>query len=1073
MREMPWPPRRSSLVMQLAHITAKLPRERKLLIARTRGEGKELLRQVVLGGQSWIGFEVETVRSLAMKIAAPRLAALDLRVIDDFDDQSIAERAIDQALSDTSKSGPRERFPGLAEKVGFRQAVQRSVATLRQTGIRSRQVLAAGPAIQQGRQALIGAVLGHVESILDREHLADRATVLETARDIVAGEGTPVLAGASVFLVPGLIRHGLEDGFLEALQSAGATVLTTDPVEGMAPPVGTLWLGDRANAQGSYLHAVGHWASLIQAGPGGVAHAEGASVATSPPKGPKRRLRPAQTLEIELFAAGSVYDELRGVLRRVLERRAQWDEVEVIATDPVVYGSAMHALAESLDIPVTYAAGLPVERTRPGRIVSSFFRWIESDFQESVIRALIEATDIGPPKPQAWLAGPRLARALRRLRIGWGRARYLRRIQESRAALSRRPADPRGRQRDSVEGRADDLGALEALLGPVLDAIPDVRGRASAAQVATALRVLLKRCTEGTKTDQVAQDRLLRQLDRIRATLDRPTDFWSAAATVQSRLVIRVPAPQAAGTAPWSSAPGHLYLSDLQSGGATGRAHTFIVGLDSASLSASVREDPLLLDRERQRIGQGKLPFARDRALAVRFGFAGLFARLRGHVSLSYARWDPSEARAVAPAPEMLQALRLKRGDPACDFADLQRHLGPSESRLPGSLHPADLDASDVWLRALAASDGRLRDGVAAVSRAYPKLGRGIEAAKALDEESATVHAGFLGTHSPPLSYQTLSRRTWSSSRLEGLGACPRRFFFGNVLRIRPPDDPEFDGHRWLDPLQRGSLLHAVFESSLRAAAEKGLDVADPAFLALALECSEREIRRTVPDIPAPSPVVRDIEIAHMGQDVESFVTMIRETKPSWKALELAFGMDDEPVSLGIPPADPDSPATLLVRGYVDRVDFLGGDLRVVDYKTGGDYAYTRRQKTYRGGRRLQHVLYVAAVAQVMGLPVESMEYHFPTRKGENRIRDYPAAALAEGLSLIGTLMAAAENGEFPATDSAGEDCRFCDYQEICGVQVGSWGQLQCRLSDWTAHNMESLPELARFRQVRQWEDPQ
>ncbi len=70
-------------------------------------------------------------------------------------------------------------------------------------------------------------------------------------------------------------------------------------------------------------------------------------------------------------------------------------------------------------IPVTFAVGLPVRRTRPGRVVTTLFRWIESGFQASRFRALLEAGEVSPPAPQHdGMYGPRLVRALRRLRIG-------------------------------------------------------------------------------------------------------------------------------------------------------------------------------------------------------------------------------------------------------------------------------------------------------------------------------------------------------------------------------------------------------------------------------------------------------------------------------------------------------------------------------------------------------------------------------------------------------------------------------------------------------------------------------
>ena len=266
---------------------------------------------------------------------------------------------------------------------------------------------------------------------------------------------------------------------------------------------------------------------------------------------------------------------------------ARWDEVEIVAADPWAYGSALHALAEPMGVPVTFAVGLPVERTRPGRVVSTYFRWIESGFQESLFRAMVEAGDVIPPRPRHRMGGPRLARALRRLRIGWGRDRHVGKIERALRDLgSRQPG--RYENEEQLERRKERMGeelrALRGLLRPVLDATPRTDGRVSPAQIATGVKSLLARLAPGTDTDETARQRLLRQLERIEATVTRSTDFASAAAIVQSYLEIRIPAPRTEGMAPWSSAPGHLYMTDLRLGGATGRRFTFIVGLDSGSV---------------------------------------------------------------------------------------------------------------------------------------------------------------------------------------------------------------------------------------------------------------------------------------------------------------------------------------------------------------------------------------------------------------------------------------------------------------------------------------------------------
>ena len=1016
------------LVRELERIARESGRSRKVLIARTRGEGKELLRQVALRGRSWIGFEVNTLRPLATKYVAQKLSGAGRRVVDAFDEHALVERAIDEALRD----GQGFRFPTLREKIGFRDAVRHSVTALRLGGICARSPGGA----QTGRQALINAVLRRYEHLLDTGDLADTAMILETAIRILEDDSAALPLPAATLLLPGLPDRGLAGRFARALQHRGATLLKTDPVEGMPVPKGVLWDVAPPAAAGSYLHAVERF------------------------EGPRPR--------IELFAAGSVYDEVRGVLRRAIELGARWDEVEVIAADPSLYGSALHALAEPLKVPVTFATGLPVERTRPGRVVTTYFQWIEDEFQESRLRALIEAGDLQPPPPRDRLSGPGLARELRRLRIGWGRARYATRVSRAIEGVEDMERGHFQTQESFERGKLqkrENLLALQALIRPVLNATPEVAERASPARVAAGVKSILERVAPGTPTDDTARERLVRQLDRIEATLDRPTDYPSAAAIVKTFLQIRIPAPRAEGMAPWSSAPGHLYLTDFAHGGATGRPYTFIVGMDSGRFPGSTREDPLLLDRERWRLGGGELPLARDRIAETRFNFAQLVARLRGTLVLSYSRWDPAEARELAPAPELLQALRLREGDGTLNFEDLERHLGASESRLPRPELATDLDEGDVWLRALATRDGRLRNGLEAVGRAYPRLGLGMAASAGLRAHHPTVHTGFLGTPSPPLSYQELSDDVFSASGLGSLGACPRRFLFNYILKARPPDDPRFDPHCWLNPLERGSLLHSVYENTLRLARERGLDPEDDAFLALALSLVDEEGARKLWRVPTPSRAVHEWEMEALRDDARSFVEMIRADPPPWIALEMPFGMSDDPavIDAGGQP--------VRVRGFIDRLDDHGTELRVVDYKTGSDYGYGGKSKVYDGGRRLQHVIYTLAARKVLDRPVGRMEYHFPTRRGENRIRPFETAELATGGHLVATLLEGVAAGRFPATDNAKEDCRFCDFGEICGVQAGKWGQVSCRFADWTADNIEDLPELEQLRRVRAWDD--
>ncbi|MDH3222875.1 MAG: PD-(D/E)XK nuclease family protein [Gemmatimonadota bacterium] len=978
--------------------------------------------------------EVTTLRPLAVRIASRALAEARLRMIDPFDEQALVERAIDEVFADN----PHSRFGPLAEKVGFRDAVRNSVQALRLGGVHVGR-LALASIDDSEKQSLVRAILGRFEHLMEDRGFCDTAGVLERATALVTGGASPVLEGRGLFILPGLSATGVVGAFARALEAAGAQVLKTDPVIGLPPPKGLLFDVAPPETALSYLH------------------------------GPRQYVGDAPS--IELFCAASIYDELRGVLRRALHAGARWDEVEIITPDPAAYGSALHALTSSLGIPVTFAVGLPVERTRPGRVVSEYFRWLDSGFQESVLRGLIEAGDLVPQEPHDWIDGPRLARALRSLRIGWGRSRYLEAIDRRLASL---PDLHPGRyeSEDRLEKRRkrteSDLRAVRSIVAPVLGALPGGgRGselpETSPSELAGGVLAVLGRVARGTDTDDTALERLRRTLERIRSTLTRRTDFATAAVVVRGYLEIRIPAPRAEGTAPWSSAPGHLYLTDLASGGASGRAHTYIVGMDAGRFPGSMSEDPLLLDSERWRLARGALPSSRDQIQERRFQFAQLLARLRGSVTMSFPVWEPSEARALTPAPEILQAFRLREGDPGLTFADLEEALGNPESRLPMTLPPIDRD--DAWLAALSTPDGRLLRGKASVGRAFPRLGAGQRAMDAWGQGRADVHTGILEPGPGHPSYLDAFSATYSATGLGTLGACPRRFLFRALLKAYPPDDPEFDPERWLDARQRGGLLHSVFEATLRRAREEGMDYDDPRFLEAALAFLSEEGERALREVPTPSRAVRDWEMNDLGDDVRSFVDMVRQEVPDWLALELRFGFEED---AWLPLGDG---RRLSVRGAVDRVDDLGTHLRVVDYKTGRDTRFGKKTGIFDGGRRLQHLIYSAVAEVLYGKPVGSAEYHFPTRRGENTVHSYSAGEYASGSGLVRRMLEGVQAGWFPPTDTK-DDCKFCDYREVCGVVVGKW-DTESRPAEWSDAHLADLPELQALRDARRWENEQ
>ena len=1032
----------SALLRALARVAGEHPLDRKVIVCRTGGEGRELLRQLALRSGSWVGFEATTTRMLAMSVAGPALAARGLRLTDAFDEEALLDEAIDEVLL----AGDENEHSRLARGVGMRRALARAVATLRLAGVGAGKLRGA-PLANRAKARILSGILGAYEARLRGRGLMDATGVFRAATSVLnatrAGERADPLAHQRVYLAPGIERRGLAGRFLSALLGRGAQVLEADAVRGLAAPDSLMWRAtlEETNRR-SWLH----------------------DVERAAPAGP-----PAAGASLDIFVANSVEAELREVMRRALERGLAWDEVEIVATDPAVYGSALHALAERMGVPVTFATGLPVERTRPGRVAAAWFRWIEGGFDAGVVRTLLYASDLTAPRPNHWIRGASLAKRLRHLRVGWGRDRYLPAIDRTLAEVDDLPArkydTPERLERRKRQNRSE-LQALRGLLAPSLRATPPVSMDAgpgstavSPSQVARGLRRFLAGTSPGSSVDDTARSRMERILERIEATLTRRTDYRAAAAIVRRHLAFPVPAPRAEGSAPWSSAGGALYLTDIGNGGRTGRRATFIVGLDAHRLGGSNTQDPYLLDTDRIQLAGTDLPLSADRIRERRFQLAALFSSLRGTVCLSYSAWDPAEARAVSPSSELLQAFRLMRSDPAATFEDLEAHVHGRAGLVPR--RAVHLDSTDVWMAALE-REGRLLEGEEMVRKAFPRIDAGTRARDALSGDQVTAFHGQVIPR-PELDPRQNPRRSVSASALGTLGACAKRYFYGYVLGVRPPDDPDYDPETWLDALRRGSVLHRVYERALNEARKSGIGYDDPGFENLVVAILGEEVLRTAREIPAPSEVVRARQEEELARDVESFVAMIRGDAPSWIETELAFGFrGEEPVPF------PTSSGPVMVRGAIDRLDRVPGGLRVVDYKTGSTYGFGGKSGIYDGGRRLQHVIYTAVARLMHDGQAAAMEYHFPTRRGENRTIPYSSEDLVAGPELVSGLLDLVARGHFLPTDTAG-DCRYCDYKPVCRVRETQFSAIS-PLADWVKERINEAPELRGLRMIRNWD---
>lgn len=1047
---------RSRLLESLVRVNAAHPHTRKRLLGVDVNHGRELLLSLgrITGG--WVGWEATTLRRIAGDLAFVPLHSRGLRVASDVELSALTVAALDQSIA---RGMVTAEFAGMARHRGFLVALQDAVLELRMAGVLPVELARASTPGSPAAQ--VAPVLAEFERILSDSRVVDAAGVFRLALEVFDDEASCVLDGITV-IAPASSMRGVTGALLARLLDHGAMLLdadraiprtdgATDPHDGSLLP---------APPDDQFSRSVLGWA-----------------LATRVPAATDPRFD-ATLVQVDLFAAATPSEELREVCRRVMAEGLRWDEVEIVTTDPDTYGIALDALCQQLGIAATMLKGIPLLRTRVGRALERWFFWLGNGLPSDTLRQAIEAGDIATP--DAEVAPHELATALRSHRVGWGRTRFealLARLQEQQQVDVDDPDDDStaGERRARREARTARERALAALLQRVLDATPPVPERGSfidvettPAALASATLVYLSQLVLTDAAEQQTLDRLQNRLGRLAELEETPTDFATALAALGEALAdLRAWPPTKHARKPYRADGGLLHLTDLAHAGSSGRARTFVVGLDAERTSGSARQDPLIPDAVRRAIGRDRMPEVSDRRALWLEQLGVSFSTMRGRVTLSWAMRSALDGRDAGPSPLLLQVHRVLQHDDGCTFEQLRDAVMPPACAVPrdGAIEVA-LDARDAWLGAIG-SEAALLDATAIVRSAFPMLRAGLSARDHSEASRLSAFHGMIPDAALALDPTRPGARPLSPSGLETLGRCPLQWFYRYGLGLRPPEDPEFDVEAWLDPLQRGSLLHEIFERfvQLYRGAQDSI-VGDDA--AMALETLAQEvIERWREQEPPPSESVFATEVTELRRAARAFLQMERDAlrngdQARWAEIEYGFGETSRAtyrLSDG---------RTIALRGRADRIDrFADGTLRIVDYKTGRPTSYQPDPKkaAFNGGRLLQPALYADAIGSALDGTVSRFEYRFPTDRGGNAIVPFEAAAFADSRELITALVSHVSRGHFvPTTDA--HDCRHCDHAPICRVHVAERGTESPRAT-WASLNAAELTAYDSMRARR------
>ena len=412
-----------------------------------------------------------------------------------------------------------------------------------------------------------------------------------------------------------------------------------------------------------------------------------------------------------------------------------------------------------------------------------------------------------------------------------------------------------------------------------------------------------------------------------------------------------------------------------------------------------------------------------------------------------------AERSAAYPSRWLIEAANRRHEQPGAtgrltyenlvDNADAKPWLTYIRSReaslrgLSGSAgEPAD--AADYNLMHLvAAARDALRHHPSLASN--PRMTAALDARDARNGNALSPWDGRVELDIPGVA--TLGTREYpvSPSALETWATCPHKFFLSRVLRLSAlPGEEEED----MSALERGVLVHRILERFVKERRQTDADL---------LELAEEEFviaeGRGVTGYPLLWDLAKDDIRARLQvfatQEAEWLTGVVTEA-----GAEAGFGpgTDIGEVSVSV-----DGLGEVWFRGKIDRIDVVGDEVRVRDFKTGKPEPYfdgargRRATRTVTNGRALQLPIYAAAARRKY--PNDAVDiaasYCFPLAENNTHgVAPYTEANQKEFSATLVAIVDGARRGIFPATpETAGDsdqergNCTYCEFNRLCPVR--------------------------------------
>ena len=1039
-----------------------LPRSSEIIVVgNSRTSADDFVRSIAQKRGATLGLYRFSMVQFVNQIARAEIARRGLAPVTGTGTVAVAMRSVFQVR----RSRGLKFFGPVANKPGFASALAKTLHELRASGIEPAEVAAVG---DRGRD--MAAIQAEYSEQLHAGKLADLVDVLGMATAEVI-KGNAVLAKHPILLLDVPITSNAEQNFVAALASRSpalfATVVDGDKPSASAVRKITRDVESGATKTDTSLDRLQHYL-----------------FGSTPDPGYEEDNR------VGFFSAPGEGRECIEIARRIQDAAragTAFDQIAIALRSPQSYAPLLEAALERAGIEGYFARG--TRRPDPsGRALIALLLCAEEGlsarrFAEYLSLAQVPDVEPGgapPPARDVWAAAnddmvsgnpadtdvaapepppnqvaesePLVSGALRapwkweelliEAAVVGGSDRWKRRLDGLDAEIARKIEaikldEPDSAQILRLERQRANLGHLRRFALPILDLLNAFPKQAMWGEWLSLLEQLATR--------------VLRRPEHVLAVLTElqpianvgPITLSEVRETIAERLTqLPIEPPRNRYGRVFVGTPDQLRGREFRI--------VFLPGLAERIFPQKLREDPLLLDSERQRLARA------DRALVTTDGRADeerlrlriVAGAAKEKLFFSYPRFEVALARPRVPSFYALDVRRttLGRLPNVEEFEENAARNSGAELAWLAPKHPASaIDAIEYdlsVLRPLLTADPKsVRGGARYLMELSAELRRSLRSRWQRWQKSWGTADGLCDSTEVTkqlLAQYRLSARAYSPTSLQFFAACPYKFFLAAIhrLSLREESVPLEN----LDPMTRGHMYHSVVAQFLRtAAANKMLPVSNAGLeksqvmLEQILEATATEYHELL--APAIQRVwEEDIEVlradlrgwlAHMAEHPDEYIPEL---------IEFAFGLSAD---LASDPASTREAARLpegyLLHGIIDLAERNGNDeRRVTDHKSGRNR--TQEGLVLGGGEVLQPVLYSLAIESLRKVRVKEARLSFCSAMGGYTERT--VAMDRQSRQLAGNVLRmideALGTGFLPAAPRQ-DACKWCDFFSLCG----------------------------------------